>query len=107
MPLVIETKRITGLFFRLPASLGSQAIRSKVLPSGGALKTRFGFIEVLGGLLIVMVFLLVTITILAPLGRPWSSVSVFLFFAVTAAVISSTKKLNGQKENRKSVDGVR
>ncbi|MGE4657810.1 MAG: hypothetical protein AAEI08_02640 [Gammaproteobacteria bacterium] len=72
------------------------------------MKTRFGFIEVLGGLLVVMVFLLVAVTILAPLGRQWSSVSIFLFFAVTAAIISSINlKLNGKKENRKSVDGVR
>ncbi len=108
MPLVIETKRITGLVFRLSAFLGPQAIQGKVLPSGGALKTRFGFIEVLGGLLVVMVFLLVTVTILEPLDRPWSSVSIFLFFAVTAAVISSINfKLNGKKENRKFVDGMR
>tara|TARA_B100000809_G_scaffold264761_1_gene321509 strand:+ start:1242 stop:1421 length:180 start_codon:yes stop_codon:yes gene_type:complete len=51
------------------------------------MKSQPGLIKAVGGLLVLMVFLLVPVTILAPFGRPWSSLVIYLFFFITIAAI--------------------
>jgi len=56
------------------------------------MKYQFGLIGAIGGLLILMVILLVPVTILSPLGRPWSSLAIYLFFFITIVVIFWSKR---------------
>ncbi|SVC34989.1 uncharacterized protein METZ01_LOCUS287843 [marine metagenome] len=56
------------------------------------MKSQFGLIRAVGGLLVLMVLLLVPVTILSPLGRPWSSLAIYLFFFITIVAIFWSKR---------------
>ncbi len=59
------------------------------------MKYQFDLIRAAGGLLVLMVFLLVPVTILSPLGRPWSSLVIYLFFFIMIAAIFWFKRNKG------------